>query len=596
MSALTGSVVPRPSVREIALPAAVRCAPLAAGLAAWAIAVSRLRLADADLYGLLGIAGPYFYAALALIVGGLLVELLRAHPRASVLALYLVGVVVVIHATVPIASGTPEYAWVYKHIGVAEALRADGAVTGATDIYQQWPGLFAGLAGISGLSGVGPLAFAAWAPLAFQLANCLLLVGLFRSLTRDVRVVFLAVLLYECLASWVGQDYLSPQAFAHLLWLGVLLIALRWLRDTGPALTARTRLGRVLAWLRRDREPGVPVPARRDDLAAIAIVLFATIVISHQLTPYVALASILPLAALGLVRPRWVALAFGIIAAAFLASRYHLVSSQYGGLFSGSDLIGNASGTAAGWHSDAQAFTATVVRGLALGMWLTTLVVIARRLRTPGRVLVPAVLAFAPFAIVLGQSYGGEAIYRVFLFSAPWCAFLIAGALLSLNRVTVRRVAVATVVGAALLGGLQGLYGPVAVNAFTPAEVSASTWLFRHAPAGSAIVLAAEDFPALQTADYADYQVMPLPSDPLMGEPWLDAADEPTLEAWVVGLDAQPAYLVLSRSMTEYADYYGFPRHLDGLRANLASSPRWVAVHRNADVVIYRYAAIGDRG
>jgi hypothetical protein len=212
-------------------------------------------------------------------------------------------------------------------------------------------------------------------------------------------------------------------------------------------------------------------------------------------------------------------------------------------------------------------------------------------------VIVPAVLAFAPFAILLGQSYGGEAIYRVFLFSAPWCAFLIAGALLSLRRVALRRAAVATVAAATLLAGLQGLYGPVAVNTFTHAELAASTWLFSHAPHGSSIVLAAEDFPALQTADYADYDVLPLPSDPLMGEAWLDAADEKTLDRWVAGLDAQPAFLVLSRAMTEYADYYGFPRHLDGLRADLAMSPRWTAVHRNADVVIYRYAAGGgDRG
>ena len=582
---------PRPVVGTGALHAALACAPLIAGLLAWAIAVSRLQLADADLYGVLGIADAWLFVGFGLVAGGFVVELLRGAPRAWILGLYLVGLVMAIHATVPLASGTPEYAWVYKHIGVAQALRANGHVTDAGDIYQQWPGLFAGVAGISGLSGVGPLAFAAWAPLAFQLANCLLLLGIFRSLTRDVRVAFLAVALYECLVGWVGQDYLSPQAFAYLLWLGVVLIALRWLRATSAATPAAGRIGRVRAWLRRDLPPATFAPARRAPAIAIALGLFATIVITHQLTPYAALVSLAPLALLGVLRPRWVLLAFAALALGFLASRYHLISSQYGGLLSGTDPVGNASGTAHGWHSSAQAFTATVVRVLGLAMWLLTLAIVARRLRAPGRVIVPAVLGFAPFAILLGQSYGGEAIYRVFLFSAPWCAYLIAGALLALGRPVLRRVAVAAVLSAALLAGLQGLYGPVAVNAFTPAEVSASAWLYGHAPRGATLVLAAEDFPALQTADYAAHQVVPLPSDPLMGEAWLDPADEPTLERWVAGLGSEPAYLVLSTSMSAYADYYGFPKRLGTLRANLSASPRWSVAYRNADVVIYRFAA-----
>jgi hypothetical protein len=583
----------RPTVRAIALPGALRCAPLAAGLLAWAFAASRLQVADADLYGLLRIVDAWFFVGLALIVGGFLVELLRSRPSAWVLGFYLVGLVVAIHATVPIASGTPEYAWVYKHIGVAEALRANGQVTDATDIYQQWPGLFAGLAGISALSGVGPLAFAAWAPLAFQLANCLLLVAVFRSLTRNLRVSFLAVALYECVVSWVGQDYLAPQAFGYLLWLGVMLIALRWLRATGPAAAGASRLSRVRTWVHRDLPPGTSVPVRRGAAVAITLVLFATIVISHQLTPYAALVSMAALALLDLLRPRWLVLAFAAMAVGFLATRYHLISSQYGGLLSGTDPVGNASGTANGWHSSAQAFTATVVRVLALSMWLLTLAIVARRLRAPGRVVIPAVLAFAPFAILLGQSYGGEAIYRVFLFSAPWCAYLIAEALLGLRWTLVRRAAVAAAVVAALLAGLQGLYGPVAVNAFTPAEVSASTWLYAHAPHGSTFVLAAEDFPALQSADYAEHTVLPLPSDPLMGEVWLDASDEPTLERWVAGLGSHPAYLVLSDTMIDYARYYGFPRGLSALQANLSASPRWAVAYRNADVVIYRFASGG---
>lgn len=582
MSATLTTATPR--TRAIALPAALGLAPLAAGLLAWAVAVARLRLADIGLYGLLAAAGPWFYLGLALIGGGFAVELLRARPRAWVLAAYVGGLVVAIHATVPIVSGTPEYAWVYKHVGVAEALRANGRVIDPDDIYQQWPGLFAGVAGISALTGVAPLAFAAWAPLAFQLANCLLLLAIFRTLTRDVRVAFLAVALYECLVSWVGQDYLSPQAFAYLLWLGVILIALRWLR--APLAEADGRLRR---WLRRDLPALAPGALRPAVTIPLVVVLFATIVISHQLTPYAVLVSVAGLSLFGLLRPRWLVVALAAIAGAFLASRYHVISSQYGGLFSGTDVVRNASGTADGWHSSPQAFTAVVVRGLAIAMWLATLALVVRYRRAPGRVIIPATLAFAPFAILLGQSYGGEAIYRVFLFSAPWCALVLAGALLAPSRAAIRRVGVALVLTVTLLAGLQGLYGPVAVNAFTPAELSASTWLYDHAPRGSTIVLAAEDFPALQNPDYAAYTVLPLPSDPLMGEAWLNPADEPLLERWVAGLGPHPAYLVLSRAMRNYAAYYGAPRRIADLSANLAASPHWTVVHRNADAVVYRF-------
>ena len=59
----------------------------------------------------------------------------------------------------------PEYAWVYKHIGIAQALGQYGRVTDPSNIYQQWPALFAAVASVSGLARIGPLSFAAWGPL-----------------------------------------------------------------------------------------------------------------------------------------------------------------------------------------------------------------------------------------------------------------------------------------------------------------------------------------------------------------------------------------------------------------------------------------------
>ena len=119
--------------------------------------------------------------------------------------------------------------------------------------------------------------------------------------------------------------------------------------------------------------------------------------------------------------------------------------------------------------------------------------------------------------MVLGvQSYGGEAIYRVFLFSAPWCALLIAELIAEL-RGALRPLVSAVVCAAALLAGLQGLYGPTAVYAFTPPELAASLWLYGHAPPGSLLILPADDFPGLEVANYAAYDFQIMPADPQNG-------------------------------------------------------------------------------
>ncbi len=569
----------------------LRFAPAILGMVAWAVAVSRLDLPENGLYGLLAVISPWYFVALALIVGGFLAELLRMRPSAWVLGTHVVALVVAIHATVPVAAGTAEYGWVYKHLGVAALLAEQGRVVDAGDIYQQWPGLFAAVAAVTRLSGVPAIDFAAWAPLVFQLVDCLLLLGVFRALTRNLRVCFVAVMLYVCLVSWVGQDYLSPQAFGYLLWLGVVLVILRWLRVQPGEPPARL-FARARSWLRRDLPAAPLAPARslRRLPAVLAVcAMFAVIVISHQLTPYVALSGVAGLTAFGLVRPRWLVVVMAAIALGFLATRYHLISSQFGGLFSDADVVANASGTSrSGWHSDAQALNALLVRALALGMWVGALVVACFYRRIPGRVLIPVILAFSPFVILLAQRYGGEAIYRVFLFSAPWCALLIAS-LLELTWRPLRAALVCAAVVAALFAGLQDLYGQVAVNVFSRSEVATSNWLYSHAPRGSTFLLGAIDFPALQTADYADFRLTTLPSDPAMGEAWLDLRDEEGVESVARSYGPAPVYLVLSRTMANYAEYYGFPRGLATLRENVARSPRWRVVHHDGDAVVYRF-------
>ena len=563
--------------------------PLGIGLAAWAASVAQLNISTVGLYGLLASVSAWFFVGIALLVGGFALEISRVRPRQWVLALYIVALVIVIHATVPLLSHAPEYSWVYKHIGVARTLAANGRVSNPNNIYQDWPALFAALAGISKESGVNVFGIARWAPLAFELLNCLMLFAIFRVLSRDRRVPALGVVLFEIAAAWVGQDYLSPQAFDYVLWLGFVLIMVRWLLMAEPASTRGGAVARLQAYARR----GADLPLGRDaghTLAVVAaLLIFATMVVTHQLTPYIAIAGVGALTVLDLVRPRWLLLATAMMAVGYLIPHYQLIETAYGGIFSGFNVVQNGAGRIGVPTSAAEAFTANCVRLLSVAVWLLAVGIVVRAWRAPGRVVVPAVLAFSPFVVLFAQNYGGEAIYRVFLFSAPWCSLLIASAVYRLRAAALRFAIVALGVGIALMLSLQGLYGAVAVYTFSPAEVTSGLWLYDHVPVGSTIITAADNFPLLDVANPGRYTVTKIPDDIQYGAITVNGASVASVDGFVRGLHAKHAYLLLSRSMLEYARYYNSPTGIPTLTRELRTARAWKLYYRNGDVTVYRF-------
>lgn len=594
MSAIDHSLRVAPATRIASLAGRIQpqlVLPLI-GLGAWAYGVTQLRPSAIGDYGLLASANAFFVLGLVALIAGFVVELARSSPRGWLLTLNLIGLVVAIHATIPIINGgTPEYAWVYKHVGIISSFAHYGRITDPSNIYDQWPALFAAVAAISSLAHVNALSFAAWAPLAFELADALLLFAVFRLLVRDRRVAYLAVGLYEGIIAWVGQDYLSPQAFAFLLWLAMAYVILRWLRAP-DAESASRRIAQLRARLVTGMTPAAAT-TRRQRLVALVLVaaIYFVIVAAHQLTPYVILAGVGALTLLDLLRPRWLLLPLAAIAGAYLAPRYGLISSNFGGLFSGGNPLQNASGSHGTYHPGGEALTAQIVHYLAAAMWLLALGAVLRRRKTVGSVLIPALLAFSPLLILGAQSYGGEAIYRVYLFSAPWCALLIAGLLLELRmprRLPIRWPLIAVVCLAALFAGLQGLYGPVSVDAFTHSELRASQWLYAHAPRGSLLVLPDDNFPTLQAADYSSYDLQVMPSDPQLGQAWLDEGNPADVQTWIADLGHQTAYLVVSRSMRADAHYFGAPRGYEKLVSEIPSALHGAVVYRDADTTIYR--------
>jgi hypothetical protein len=563
------------------------------GLGSWAYGVSSLGPTDIGRDGLLVSGSAWLVVGLMLLLTSFLLEL-RGQGRSWMLGLQLIGLVVAIHGTVPIIFGAPEYAWVYKHVGIASSFQRYGRVTDPSSIYQEWPALFAAVASLSSLAHTNPLSFATWAPLAFELADALLLVALFRLLVGKRRVVWLAVLLYEGLISWVGQDYLSPQAFTFLLWLGMAVIILRWLRAPVAAAGPRGRLARLRAPLIAGM-PAAPETSKPMRAVAVALVvtIYVAIVATHQLTPYMVIASVAALTLLDLVRPRWLVLVLAVIAGGYLALHYGLIAQQFGGLFSGGNPLTNASGANGTPHPSGGAiWSSRVVDLLIGGMWLASVGVIVRCRRRLGQVAIPALLALSPFVILLAQSYGGEAIYRVYLFSGPWCALLIAGALWGL-RPNRRWPLVALVSAAALFAGVEGLYGPAQVNGFTSQEVNASLWMYSHISPRALIVLPVENFPALESANYNRYDIQTLPSDPQIGPSYLDEGSVPQVENWITGLGHRSAYVIVSRSMDNWSNFYGAPQGYATLVRDLPTAFHGTIVYQNRDVKIYRVTVPG---
>ena len=422
----TGETPPRPTAV-----AAVAEVAIAAGfLAIWLYGLVNTSTANVGEYGLLSVLHWAFFVAVGACVVRFVVELVT-QSRPWVMVMQTGVLVLILHATMPLLVRQPEYSWTYKHVGVIEYIQARGEVTSATDVYQQWPTFFALVAALVDGSGVDTLRVAAWAPLFFDLAFCVPLYAIARTLTTDRRVPYLAVFLFSAL-NWVAQDYLSPQAFTYVLCLGTVLVLVRWLRRPAKPASNRTpgwlgqRLGRLWSWASTGLVD-VPYTARHVSRTALLVLylLFAVVVSSHQLSPYVIALCAVALVMLRLIRAWQVAPILLGIAVLYLVPRKEI--ADHYGLFSGFNLFQNVRSSAPiEGTSAARLLAADVAQFMALSVWGLAALAVITAWRRPGPIAIPAVLAFSPFVLMLGQAYGGEIIFRVYLFSLPWCCILIA--------------------------------------------------------------------------------------------------------------------------------------------------------------------------
>lgn len=474
--------------------------------------------------GLISALPVTYFIALGALLVSLSVELHRADHRPWLVGLHLVAVFVILQATVPLAYPEPRYTWTYKHIGVIDNISVYHHLDRGVDIYQNFPGFFSATAVLSRLSTITPLQLARWAPFVFSAMNVMAVRFALNGLTRDRRRLQVALFVY-ILTDWVGQNYLSPQAFAFPLCIVAIALTMRYLgpriRSAGGAHRAQAHHRRWIptSWLASpDRnDDGVDTAADIPYWAAAVLVLAiaAVVVLSHPLTPFMLIAS---LAGLVVVRrcPAWLPVAVAIMTVIQVALSWHLLSTQFPGLFgSFGDVSQNAAGVGSGIGSTDHAIVVWGTRLLSSLVWFLALAgaLLAAVRGDVRRVATPALMFLAPFVLVFGQSYGGEAIYRVYMFTLPWCAYLISelwaaptGTAPSLKR---RRLGVVGL-GCVLLPLFILTYFGLDRYAYVrPAAVDAAIWFDSHTAPGSVLVGVTSNYPAQIGANYPVHEQVP---------------------------------------------------------------------------------------
>jgi len=544
---------------------------LLASVGVWSASLRGIQQARPSVLGLLVAAPRTFPAAIVATAVVLLLALRGRRPYLAAAAG--LALVVVLRSTASIVSPVPISSWTYKHLGVTEALQQHHHVTAGADIYMNWPGMFAAGAWFSDASGVAAIDLARWITPVVHVLIALPTAALARALGARATGCAAAAGLVVVL-DWVGQDYYAPQAIAMCLAAGVV------------ALLVQSRTSRAAALL--------------------ALVLFAAIVVTHQLTPIWLVALAVVLVVLRRV-PWWLALAMAALLAGYLG--LHLDVARAYGLFSGFDPLANAAGNVPDVPAIGREVGGVFARASSLLMWGSTLVVLLARARRLGwkrgwrspDVLVPAAIAFSPFLLLGGQSYGGEAILRVTLYSLLGCSAVLGPALAN-ALVRGRLAALAAGVWALLVVATtaESSFTLWSVTLIQPEDVAAARWLAEQH--GHAVVIPMiNDWPGRTSVDYVRFirpyaTLEPGMDEILRTQSRLADVDAIPLSAANVTDVAQlhpgtPTYVVFTQPMSVYDEYYATytAGSLEATRRQLLASPEWVLARHDGDVWVFRY-------
>ncbi len=542
----------------------------AAATAAWIAALPSARAAAYSTFGLAPQA-PLLVVAVVLALLGVLAAVRAGGGAGEGAGGGLVGWVALVALVLARrgytlgATDAPLYQWTYRHLGVMDWFTHSGTLARDVDVYSNWPGSLAFAAWVTQVSGLSRFDLASAYIIGHHLVLVVVVYALARAAGSGRRTALLAAALVE-VTDWVGQDYLAPQSFGFLL--GAVVIAC-WLASRDD----RYRVGSL--W--------------------VAGIVFTGITWAHQLTPVWLLAVLVALIALRVVRPAWVLLPFLAIWGVMVAVNLSALLAHSTGI--SLNLLSNTAGNITSPVSAGQALTSRTVTVLAIVLWLATALVAGAQLRRDRAGLVAPIIAFSPMLLLL-TGYGGEAVYRVYLYSLLGCALVLAGPLTGLLRAGIARASLAALaVGALTLASLQGSLGGWFAGLFPRADVDLAVRLERAAGENGLIATPTVGFPRQVTwyyvpqarRDALGLAVWSLQNE-LVTPDGISATpvDRLTRGAWQQ-MAQEPVYVVIAGPMHVYAEQYGAlpPGGLDELAA-LLRARGWAPAATAADgTVVY---------
>lgn len=593
-----------------ALPMAPFLLLLAGASGSWF--VLRTDLAAPTDTGLLTVLPPSYWLTVALLLTGVTAAVWWSGPHQWWAAAHTAALVVTLYGVGVLDSPYPRGTVPWRHVGVASELVSTRVVDPTIDAYFGWPGFFALLASFTELSGLEDgQALMKWAPVVNELLLMLPLLVVLRALTRDERLVWSAVTVFY-LANWVDQDYLAPQAMSFFLYLCVLGLLLTFFRPpAAPSRAApRSRADRVVLAVSRlvrgpgpgrdARGPGPPPATGRAAALLLSLVITASVVTMHQLTPFAVFLALLALSLARRTPVRGLPLMTGVLIIAWLSfSAVAYLQGNLSVLLAGvGDIVGAAQGGLVERIQGSPGHL-QVIRGrllFSLCIWgLAGLAVLLHYRR--GRRDTTAVLLLASPGLLFGmQSYGGEMLLRIFMFSLPFAAFLAVQLLPDSRTPASRRAA-----GGLFLSGALVLapafvlvhYGNQLIDERSVAEVEAIEELYRVAPP-TALLVAGNDNTAWRHTEYGDHRHVTL-ERLLEDDAPADAADvERALHAALSEQDAG-GFVLLTRQQETYERLLGrrTPYSVADVQRRLVQGDLFEVVYRNDDAVVLRASSGG---
>ena len=582
---------------------------MAVGVLVWWLSLSDIALGQMTDFGLGSVLPAGTWVSFGLVTAGFGLAwwfgsdtLIAAGILVTILVLFGLGV---------FGEPTMRFATTWQHVGIADHIATHGSINPNIDAYFNWPGFFilsAFISNVTGLKNIEPIARAA--PLFFNVMYFIALVSIGRSLFTDRRVIWLGVWLFF-INNWIGQDYYSPQGAGFFLYLVLMAVLLRWFKGMphSPDSQRRwwyrlgierlTRLPRALS--RRASIPAdVPSTPPQRVVLILAIAMIVTVAVtSHQFTPAAMVASTAALSLIGWCRLRTLPVAIALtalvcaafIAVPYLAGHLHSLLGSVGAVSGtvNSNVGGRLNGTGSSGHElivKVRLFTTAL-------LWIVAALGFLKQARAARLNLGLLALAVAAFPLLALQSYGGEVVLRIALFSMPYMALAAATLFVPVNdEVPMSKTALAALGCFCLV--LIALfpfnrYGNERMDYFPPDEIAGVQAMYRLAPKGSYLYSPDYSLP-WRYENYADYYY-----DNSLTSVNLDLMNPRALARAVAQFMTPPAdsgaraFLIITSTTNAENDLFGpFKRGADNrLRRILSASRYFRLLYHNPDAAVF---------